>query len=162
MGLLVKSETNLPITPPGPASHPFFVQALKVLSAKDFGLTSESSCIVARSPSRLLLYTNFSYIISCPGFSALEWVMDICFADLSIPLFFLFFFPFLGKGVLLTAADDTTHANTFATHLAHSEGCVRATNFPKGPSKASGWGGETKTMHLPSGSLPSSCLSSPY
>lgn len=46
MGLLVKSDTNLPITAPGPASHPFFVQALKVLSAKDFGLTSESSCIV--------------------------------------------------------------------------------------------------------------------
>lgn len=79
----------------------------------------------------------------------------------SLPLL-PFLFPFLGKRILLTAADDTTLANTFATHLAHSKSCVLAANFPKGPSKASGWGGETKTVRLPSGSLPSSCLSSPY
>lgn len=52
----------------------------------------------------------------------------------SLPLL-PFLFPFLGKWILLTAADDTTLANTFATHLAHSKSCVLAANFPKGPSK---------------------------
>lgn len=41
----------------------------------------------------------------------------------SIPLL-SFLFPFLGKLILLTTADDTTHANTFATHLALSKGCI--------------------------------------